>query len=60
MGELALYSHDAGFWIKGILSDDYGVRPEQYRWVVGGFDWSMPPLDFVAEIDTILRYHHEQ
>ncbi|GAA5161828.1 hypothetical protein GCM10023321_46660 [Pseudonocardia eucalypti] len=48
VGEFALYGHDASFWIKGILSDDHGVQPERCRWVVGGFDWSMRPLDFVS------------
>jgi 4,5-dihydroxyphthalate decarboxylase len=32
---------------KGILSDDYGVRPEQSRWIVGGIDFPMEPVDFV-------------
>ena len=27
-GELALYGHDAGVIPKGILSDDFGVKPE--------------------------------
>jgi 4,5-dihydroxyphthalate decarboxylase len=29
IGELALYGHDAGVIPKGILSDDFGVKPEQ-------------------------------
>ena len=47
IGELALYGHDAGVMPKGILSDDYGVRPEQSRWVVGGIDFPMDPINFV-------------
>jgi len=47
IGELALYGHDAGVMPKGILSDDYGVRPEQSRWIVGGIDFPMDPIDFV-------------
>lgn len=47
IGELALYGHDAGVMPKGILSDDYGVRPEQCRWVVGGIDFPMDPITFV-------------
>jgi hypothetical protein len=47
IGEFATYGHDAGVWPKGILSDDYGVTPDQSRWVVGGTDWSMPPFDYV-------------
>jgi 4,5-dihydroxyphthalate decarboxylase len=49
VGEFALYGHDGGFWPKGILSDEFGVRPEQCRWVIGGFDRPMPPLDFVPQ-----------
>ena len=47
IGELALYGHDAGVMSKGILSDDYGVKPEQSRWIVGGIDFPMDPVDFV-------------
>ena len=35
-GELALYGHDAGVIPKGILSDDFGVKPEQSSWVHDG------------------------
>jgi len=27
------YSVTTGAWVRGILADDYGVRPEQIRWV---------------------------
>lgn len=47
IGELGLYGHDAGVMPKGILSDDYGVRPEQSRWIIGGIDFPMDPVDFV-------------
>jgi len=47
IGELALYGHDAGVMPKGILSDDFGVKPEQSRWIVGGIDFPMDPIDFV-------------
>jgi len=47
IGELALYGHDAGVMPKGILSDDYGVKPEQSRWIIGGIDFPMDPIDFV-------------
>ncbi len=49
VGEFAMYGHDAGVTAKGVLSDEYGVRPDQCRWVIGGFDWPMAPFDFVAE-----------
>jgi hypothetical protein len=48
IGELALYGHDAGVVPKGILSDDYGVKPEQSRWIIGGIDFPMEPVDFVS------------
>lgn len=48
IGELALYGHDAGVMPKGILSDDYGWKPEQSRWFVGGIDFPLKPVDYVA------------
>ena len=48
IGELALYGHDAGVMPKGVLADEFGVRPEQSRWIVGGIDFPMDPIDFVA------------
>ncbi|WP_033290751.1 4,5-dihydroxyphthalate decarboxylase [Amycolatopsis jejuensis] len=57
IGEFATYGHDAGVVAKGVLSDEYGVKPEQSRWVIGGFDWPMEWFDFVprlhpAEVDV--------
>ena len=49
VGEFATYGHDAGVTAKGVLSDEYGMRPEQCRWVIGGFDWPIEPFDFVAQ-----------
>ena len=49
IGELALYGHDAGVMPKGMLSDDYGVTPDQCRWIVGGIDFPMKPIDFVPQ-----------
>ena len=47
IGELALYGHDAGVMAKGILADQFGFRPERNRWIVGGIDFPMDPIDFV-------------
>lgn len=47
IGELALYSHDAGIIPKGILMDEFGFKPETCEWVIGGLDWPMKPIDFV-------------
>ncbi len=49
VGEFAMYGHDAGVWPKGILADEYGVTPEQCRWVIGGLDWPLKPIDFVPQ-----------
>jgi hypothetical protein len=50
IGELAVYGHDAGVMPKGILSDDFGFRPEQSRWIIGGIDFPMDPIDFIAHV----------
>ena len=47
IGELALYGHDAGVWPKGILSDEFGVKPEQSKWVIGGLNFPIGPIDYV-------------
>ena len=57
IGEFGVYGHDAGIWPKGMLADEYGVRPEQSRWLIGASDWYMPPYDFVprphpADVDV--------
>ena len=49
IGEFALFGHDAGVWPKGILSDEYGVRVDQCRWVVGGTDHPIPSFDWVPQ-----------
>ncbi len=49
IGELALYGHDAGVMPKGMLSDEYGVTPEQCRWIIGGIDFPLEPIDFVPQ-----------
>jgi 4,5-dihydroxyphthalate decarboxylase len=49
IGEFALYGHDPGVWIKGVLSDDYGVRPEDCRWVIGGTDHPIPAFDWIPQ-----------
>src|SRR6516225_2928611 len=47
IGELALYSHDAGIVPKGILMEEFGFKPETCRWLIGGLDWPLKPIDFV-------------
>jgi hypothetical protein len=48
IGELAVYGHDAGVMAKGMLSDEFGFRPETCKWIVGGIDFPMKPVDFLA------------
>ncbi len=49
IGELAMYGHDAGVWPKGILSDEFGVRPEQSRWLIGGIDFPLKPIEWLPQ-----------
>ena len=49
VGELALYGHDAGVMPKGILSDEFGVTPDQCRWIIGAIDFPLQPVDFVPQ-----------
>ena len=49
IGELGLFGHDAGIMPKGMLMDEHGFRPETCRWMIGGLDWPMKPIDFVAK-----------
>ncbi|MFI5891130.1 hypothetical protein ACIA5D_13555 [Actinoplanes sp. NPDC051513] len=48
IGEFGIYGQDSGVWAKGILMDEYGFRPEQDRWVIGGLDHPMPPFEFTT------------
>ena len=47
IGELALYGHDAGVMPKGMLSDEYGITPDQCRWVIGGIDFPLKPISWL-------------
>ncbi|MEZ0113583.1 hypothetical protein ABH920_007616 [Catenulispora sp. EB89] len=49
IGEFALYGHDPGVWMKGILAEEYGVTPEQCRWVVGGTNHPIPAFDWLPQ-----------
>ncbi|MGH3500591.1 MAG: hypothetical protein ACRDQA_06800, partial [Nocardioidaceae bacterium] len=48
IGEFGTYGQDSGVWIKGILADEYGFRPERNRWVIGGLDHPAPPFAFTS------------
>jgi hypothetical protein len=49
VGELSTYGHDAGIWAKGIIGEDYGVAPDQYRWVIGGIEQPQKPHSFIPQ-----------
>jgi 4,5-dihydroxyphthalate decarboxylase len=49
IGELAVYGHDAGVMPKGILSDAYGFKPETCRWIIGGIDFPIRPVDYIPQ-----------
>jgi ABC-type nitrate/sulfonate/bicarbonate transport system substrate-binding protein len=49
IGEFALYGHDPGVWSKGILADDYGVTPDQCRWIIGGTNHPVPSFDWIPQ-----------
>jgi ABC-type nitrate/sulfonate/bicarbonate transport system substrate-binding protein len=49
VGEFALYGHDPGVWMKGILAEDFGVTPDQCRWIIGGTDHPIPSFDWIPQ-----------
>jgi ABC-type nitrate/sulfonate/bicarbonate transport system substrate-binding protein len=49
VGEFALWGHDPGVWMKGILAQDYGVTPGQMRWVIGGTDHPIAAFDWIPQ-----------
>jgi 4,5-dihydroxyphthalate decarboxylase len=36
-------------WPKGILADDYGVTPDQCRWIIGGTNHPIPSFDWIPQ-----------
>jgi hypothetical protein len=49
VGELGVYGHDGGVMPKGILSDEFGLTPDQCRWIVGPIDFPMASVDFIPQ-----------
>lgn len=49
IGELAMYGHDAGVMPKGMMSDEFGLRPEQSSWVIGGIDFPLEPINWLPQ-----------
>jgi hypothetical protein len=57
IGEFGTYGQDSGVWAKGILMDEYGFKPEESRWVIGGLEHPAAPFDFIphphpADVDV--------
>ncbi|GGF49904.1 4,5-dihydroxyphthalate decarboxylase [Marmoricola endophyticus] len=48
IGEFRLFGQDSGVWAKGILADEYGVRPQDSRWVIAGLDRPASPFGFTT------------
>jgi hypothetical protein len=48
IGEFGIYGQDSGVWAKGALMDDYGFRPDQNRWVIGGLNFPAAPFGFTT------------
>ncbi|WP_328855966.1 4,5-dihydroxyphthalate decarboxylase [Williamsia herbipolensis] len=49
VGEFALWGHDPGVWMKGVLHDEYGITPDQMSWVIGGTDHPIPSFDWIPQ-----------
>lgn len=52
---IAEYQLSANVWLRGILEDDYGVKPSQINWVRGGMDTPGRPekikLDLPSDVN---------
>lgn len=49
VGEFALWGHDPGVWMKGVLAEEYGVRYDSIRWIIGGTDFPIPAFDWIPQ-----------
>ena len=47
------YAMTANVWIRGMLQDDYGVKPADVRWRQGATDHPLPPLPGQIELQHI-------
>jgi hypothetical protein len=57
IGEFGTYGQDSGVWAKGVLMDEYGFKPEESRWVIGGLEYPAAPFDVIphphpADVDV--------
>lgn len=52
---LAEYQLTANIWIRSILADDYGVRPEDIQWVRGGIEEAGRPEKIRLDLPATIR-----
>ena len=53
------YSSSSLTWIRGILKDEYGVTPEQIRWVLASKDSGSQQTGATSKWETVLPGHIE-
>jgi ABC-type nitrate/sulfonate/bicarbonate transport system substrate-binding protein len=49
IGEFALFGHDPGVWMKGILAEEFGVTQDRCEWVIGGTNHPIPAFDWIPQ-----------
>ncbi len=49
IGEFGIWGTDLGVWMRGVLADEFGITPDQSKWVIGGTNFPIPSFDFVPQ-----------
>ncbi|WP_232830563.1 ABC transporter substrate-binding protein [Oceanicella sp. SM1341] len=52
---IAEYQLSANVWVRGILEDDYGLKPSDVTWVRGGMDTPGRPEKIAVELPADIR-----
>lgn len=52
---IAEYQQSANVWIRGVLEQDYGVRPADIHWVQGGMDTPGRPEKLALDLPADVR-----
>lgn len=58
------YQQTAAIWIRGILQEEHGVRPDQVEWYFGGYNEPQNyteriPITLPSNIRTVTVSHHQ-